>query len=440
MQPTMTTIFTEENPSTEPQPKELVEGTNSGDQESTQPSIVQESTSITSAATPERGSSTKTSESSGPLGNDSPTTKQQRLAAQQQSSLLNDSSAPTNKSLSDSNNILWDPVAATEAAASYQSSSSSSSKRKMDCNRTTLYIALAIVLLSVTIGLLASSLKKVPSTEMGVEYDIYTKQLEDATKSGGLFLGPPGFRFVKFPSTFITVNLNDRTCVSNDGLLVEFSVTFEYRMTEDNVLPAIIKYRDFSKWASMVESAGLSAIHHSCSDFTVSEFQGKRAVIQSTMEKNLRRKLEGDAETGEEGVHALAISLQLRFVELPEEYNTAVAEKQAAEEDIELARAQRLQETTKANTELLKAKEESRKILDTAENEADVLLTEAELAAEETLYNFQKEAEAIVEVKTKLNLTTEGVLAYLSNRLLSEATTLRVTTGEPAKLGRSDEL
>jgi len=45
-----------------------------------------------------------------------------------------------------------------------------------------------------------------------------------------------------------------------------------------------------------------------------------------------------------------------------------------------------------------------------------------------------------VEVKTKLNLTTEGVLAYLSNRLLSEATTLRVTTGEPAKLGRSDEL
>eukprot|EP00581_Thalassiosira_minuscula_P026922 CAMPEP_0184414322 /NCGR_PEP_ID=MMETSP0738-20130409/7924_1 /TAXON_ID=385413 /ORGANISM="Thalassiosira miniscula, Strain CCMP1093" /LENGTH=436 /DNA_ID=CAMNT_0026773299 /DNA_START=48 /DNA_END=1358 /DNA_ORIENTATION=+ len=436
----MTTIFTEENPSTEPQPKELVEGTNSGDQESTQPSIVQESPSITSVATPERGSSTKTSESSGPLGNDSPTTKQQRLAAQQQSSLLNDSSAPTNKSLSDSNNILWDPVAATEAAASYQSSSSSSSKRKMDCNRTTLYIALAIVLLSVTIGLLASSLKKVPSTEMGVEYDIYTKQLEDATKSGGLFLGPPGFRFVKFPSTFITVNLNDRTCVSNDGLLVEFSVTFEYRMTEDNVLPAIIKYRDFSKWASMVESAGLSAIHHSCSDFTVSEFQGKRAVIQSTMEKNLRRKLEGDAETGEEGVHALAISLQLRFVELPEEYNTAVAEKQAAEEDIELARAQRLQETTKANTELLKAKEESRKILDTAENEADVLLTEAELAAEETLYNFQKEAEAIVEVKTKLNLTTEGVLAYLSNRLLSEATTLRVTTGEPAKLGRSDEL
>jgi prohibitin 2 len=61
-------------------------------------------------------------------------------------------------------------------------------------------------------------------------YTLYTfLQLEDATKSGGLFLGPPGFHFIKFPSTFITVDVNNRKCVSNDGLLVEFSVTFQVR-------------------------------------------------------------------------------------------------------------------------------------------------------------------------------------------------------------------
>ena len=70
---------------------------------------------------------------------------------------------------------------------------------------------------------------KVPSTEMGVQYNVHKKQLEDATKSGGLFVGPPGYRFIKFPSTFITVDLKDRTCVSNDGLLVTFSVTFQVR-------------------------------------------------------------------------------------------------------------------------------------------------------------------------------------------------------------------
>ncbi|KAL7537554.1 hypothetical protein ACHAXR_010242 [Thalassiosira sp. AJA248-18] len=302
------------------------------------------------------------------------------------------------------------------------------------------YCALAFVIACVIIGLLAASLKKVPSTEMGVQYNIHKKQLEDATKSGGLFVGPPGFRFIKFPSTFITVDLNDRTCVSNDGLLVVFSVTFQYQMTAANVYSAIIKYRNYHKWASMVEQAGISAIHHSCAEFMVTEFQNKRGVIQLSMEDNLKLKLQGNEATGEEGVNAVAVSLQLTYVGLPVEYSNAVAEKQAAEEDISLAIAQRRQETTKANTELLKAKEEARKIKDTANNEAEVLLTEARLKAEETLYSFEKEAQALVEVKETLNLTSEGVLAYLSNRLLSEATNLKVITGEPAKLSRKDEL
>lgn len=361
-----------------------------------------------------------------------------------------------------------------------------------------LLAAFAFVCVIVSMGLLIASLKKVPSTEMGIQYNIHKKQLEDAIKSGGLFIGPPGFKFIKFPSTFITVNFRDRTCVSNDGLLITFSVMFQYQMTASNLYPAIIKYRNFDKWASIVEQAGLSSIHHSCAEFMVTEFQNKRGVIQSSMLDNLKLKLEGNETSGEDGVNAVAVSLQLTYVHLPEQYNTAVAEKQAAEEDIALAIAQRKQETTKANTELLMAKEESRKIEDTAKNEAEVLLTETKLKAiaetqaakedialakaqrnqettkanteflkakeeakkiedtanneaevlliesnlkaEETLYSFQKEAEALVEVKEKLNLTTEGVLAYLSNILLSGATNLKVTTGEPAKLSRKNEL
>lgn len=211
-------------------------------------------------------------------------------------------------------------------------------------------------------------------------------------------------------------------------------------MTTANVLPAILAYRNYDKWASTVEQAGLSAIHHSCAEFSVSEFQNKRGGIQSAIMDNLRLKLEGDETTGEQGVNAVAVSLQLTYIHLPEEYNAAVAEKQKAEEDIALAIAQRKQETTKANTNMLKAKEEARKIKDTANNEAEVLLTEARLKAEETLYSFQKESDALVEVKSKLNLTTEGVLAYLSNSMLAEADKLKVTMGEPSRLSRRDEL
>lgn len=97
-------------------------------------------------------------------------------------------------------------------------------------------------------------------------------------------------------------------------------------------------------------------------------------------------------------------------------------------------------ETTSANTKLLQAREEARKIEDTANIEAEVLLTEARLKAEETLYSFQKEAEALVEVKKQLNLTTEGLLAYLSNVLLSETPNLTVSAIEPARLSQREEL
>ena len=191
----------------------------------------------------------------------------------------------------------------------------------------------------------------------------------------------------------------------------------------------------------VVEAAGRSAIQHTCSDFTIASFQNQRGTIQSRMLENLRLKLEGDpSDEQDNGVYAVAISVQLRFLQLPAEYQNAVAEKQSAEEDIVLARNQRRQETTKATTELLAAQEEARKILETATTEAEILITEAKLKAEETLFAFEQEASSIVKAKSSLNLTTEGVLAYTENMLIAQTKKLRVSAGEPAKLSRKDEL
>jgi regulator of protease activity HflC (stomatin/prohibitin superfamily) len=296
------------------------------------------------------------------------------------------------------------------------------------------------VLVLTGIVLLITSLRKLESTEYGVEYNTHSKQLEDASKSGGLFTGPPGFKFIKFPSTFITVD-QQATCVSKDGLRVDFQLSFQYQLVKEYIINAILKYRNFDKWATLVEAAGSSAVQHACSQYIISDFQYKRGEIQRQIELDLQLKLEGDPEVKDDyGVYARMISVQLRNVDLPFEYRDAVSAKQSAQEDISLAQNQRRQELTKANTALLAAKEEARKILDTARNEAEVLLTEATLKAEETTFAFGKEAETIIDVKTNLNLTTEGVLAYLANELLGSTPYLKVTTGEPARLARSDEL
>lgn len=285
-----------------------------------------------------------------------------------------------------------------------------------------------------------TALNKLESTEYGVEYTKWSKQLDDAAQMGGLHSGPPGFEFIKFPSTFITETLPQDICLSQDGLRVAYDVTFQYQVLEENLLPVILKYRDFNKWTQVVSMAGASAVQHSCSEFNISNFQNQRGIIQTRMEENLRWKLEGDENTNDPGVYALVVSLQLQNVDLPSQYSEAVAQKQAAAEDIALSRNQRLQEITKATTLLLSANQEASKINNTAYVNSEVILTEAMLKAEETLHAFQNEADVLVSAKDSYNLTTDGVLAFMANRLYAEVPKLKVSAGEPARLSRKDEL
>jgi len=301
--------------------------------------------------------------------------------------------------------------------------------------------SLCCIAVIISIVLVAVSLKKLQSTEYGLEYDKWAKTLDDAAKTGGLHAGPPGYYFVKFPSTQISADIAD-TCVSRDGLRVQIDVTFQYQMTAEYITQVVEKYRDFKSWATMVEATGNSAIQHTCSEYNVTDFQSLRNVIQDSMLDNMRIKLEGSVDEGitDDGVYALATSLQLRNIELPQEYKTAVSDKQRAEEDINLAKNQRTQESTKANTELLAAQEEARKILDKANNDAKVALTLAELKAQETAFAFEKEKEVLLQAKADFKLGPNGILAYMTNQLYAKKRNLDVVMGEPAKISRKNDL
>jgi len=161
------------------------------------------------------------------------------------------------------------------------------------------------------------------------------------------------------------------------------------------------------------------------------------------MFEELKMKLEGTNGTNVEshnGVYARAVSLQLKNLMLPTEYIDAVSDKQSVKEDIALAKNQRNQELTKANTELFAVQAETKKILDNALNDVNVTLTAADLTAAQTMFTFAEETETIQQAKEVFNLDTNGVLSYMANQLYAEAPTLRASIREPAKVSRRDEL
>lgn len=297
-----------------------------------------------------------------------------------------------------------------------------------------------VISVIVALALIIASLRKVSSTQFGVEYNVWTKKLESVSKAGGLFLGPVGYRFVKFTSTQINADFSD-TCVSNDGLRVVVDVSYQYRLDKGSIIEVILKYREFEKWNQVVNASANSAIQHSCSVWNVTDFQSNRALVQETMFENLQKKIEGDMnDDSSRGVYAIASSLQLTNVDLPIQYQEAVEQKQRASEDILLAKTERIQNKTKADTEFKAAEKQYEIIIDRALNEGNITLIVADYYAQHTLYRFEKESEVLSQAQEFLSLSTNGVLSYMANKLFATVPLLTVRTGEPARISRKNQL
>ena len=298
----------------------------------------------------------------------------------------------------------------------------------------------ALVSIIVAVFLICFSLKKVSSTQYGVEYSVWSKKLESMPKTAGLHLGPVGYRFIKFPSTQINADFSD-SCVSNDGIRVTVEASYQFRLDTEKIMEVILNYRDFNRWSEVVNIAGSSAIQHSCSAFNITDFQSKRVVVQDLMFENLRTKLEGDVNAEFSlGTYALAISLQLKFVSLPANYTQAIEQRQSSEEDISLARNERILERTKAQTEKKVAEKKATILLARAYNEGNITLIVANYHAQHTLFAFEKELQVLSQAKDFLSLSTDGILSYMANKLYATTPYLNVRAGVPARISRKNQL
>jgi len=306
------------------------------------------------------------------------------------------------------------------------------------------FASFGIAVLVTIIVLIATSLHRLESDEYGIKYNTLTKSLSENLSEEGLHSGPPGFRFIKFKSTYSTIEipydmgLEEYNCVSKDGLLVKIELSFQYLPDKTKLTQIVQEYRDSERYRAAIIPAGVSAVNHGCGQFNIQSFQGERGRVSETMFQFLKQKLEGTNTTT--GMHALAIDVQLKNVELPSRYENAVRAKQAAEEDIELATNQRKQLMTQAQTKLKSAEEAQKKTLDEAHNNADIAVQQALYDANTTRVYYDTESEIYKSIQEQLELSQEGFLAYLSNRALENTNDLRVSLTEPAKTSYKQEL
>ncbi|GAQ85742.1 hypothetical protein KFL_002520010, partial [Klebsormidium nitens] len=235
-----------------------------------------------------------------------------------------------------------------------------------------------------------------------------------------------------FPSVYQSRNTYVR-CVSNDGLQLGLGITYQFLVNSTDLHTVALQYHDYGKYLLVLDSAAEASCHWACSQFQIGDFQALRAVVQNTTHDRLQFNVQP--------LHAIILDVQLRNVTYPPDWSNAVALKEQASYDITLASQERQQAISKANGDLLLANQNATITIQIAQTQANVMQAQADYQGQALLTQFKTEADKAAQIQQTLNLTTEGLLAYLANRAVgTSAGKLDVAMDAPAQISYSTEL
>ncbi|CAG2187807.1 unnamed protein product [Mytilus edulis] len=268
------------------------------------------------------------------------------------------------------------------------------------CSSKCIIVTVVVLVVIITvITLVATSLKKLDSNEIGIKYDTIRKKLIDSTEREGLHMGPPGFEFIIFPSVYTSLTFNH----------------LEYKVRSDKLKDIILEFRDKDGYTKILRYEGESSIHESCSYFNTSQFQAERANFQEKVKEQIIVRYKN--------LNAEIVDLQVNNIARPTEYESAIRNKERAREDIRVANHERPRLLTEAETHKREAETHAKIIIDMADSHARVLANRAKTEAHAIIDQYEKETKAykkIVEA-SGLGFTIDGFISYIGVRVIADA-------------------
>ncbi|XP_053385379.1 uncharacterized protein LOC123539069 [Mercenaria mercenaria] len=276
-------------------------------------------------------------------------------------------------------------------------------------------LVFAVIIVVMIIVLVATSLKKLSSDQIGLAYDTINKDLDKEAKTEGLHNGPPGFEFIIFPSVYKTLTFDNLRCLNADGVIITLDVTYQYKAKAQKLYDIVMNFKDYDGYKTVLQYTGESALHEACSYFNTSQFQAERGAFQEKVRDKIVEKYEV--------LYCDITDLQVSNIARPSEYESAIRSKERAREDIQVAFNERPRLITEAETEKREANTTAQIILDKANSDARILKARAEAEAEGIIQQYEKESEAYQQILSSsgLGFTVEGFISYMGVRVISSA-------------------
>jgi regulator of protease activity HflC (stomatin/prohibitin superfamily) len=251
----------------------------------------------------------------------------------------------------------------------------------------------------------------------GVKLNWMTQQLEEPvhTETGVKFVGL-GNWLVEFPSSYQTMYfVNDKRGLqaepegidklfwpvikgpirarSADGLEMSVSMSFQWKLADSNLVGLYEILGDDLYKDEFVRFAK-GAVIHACSFFAAEQYFSSRENITTKMMTIV-------SEAFQKPNRGLAIEikgLQLREVDLPDEYDMEIAETQEQMQEYFVAEAERAQLIVKKEAEVSVAQERVKEQVANAEAIAEQIRLQNNAAIEQILLIQRKQADANAEL------------------------------------------
>lgn len=210
-------------------------------------------------------------------------------------------------------------------------------------------------------------------------------------------------------------------CYTSDGLQITIDVDIQYQYIRDDIIANIwYKFDNEKNYVDFFSNLIYGSIFTTCANYKSEEYYTQRSTIETNMFENVLEVVRGSNIGLQIGF------LQLKDIVFPPIFSETIFHKQMLTQQIQTQLNNRTSQLIAANTTFIQALQKEKIIIINANNQANVVLNQAQINADVIKYQWNQKAAIYSNIKHGLGMDQYEFIDYMRTEVirLSKAPTI----------------
>lgn len=289
--------------------------------------------------------------------------------------------------------------------------------RSNNCCRRATYWTLGIIFILGTVLLMIVLLslcvnQKVEQDEYAVFINGFTTDVRGVFTQG-TYTSDVGDTIVRFKRTFQLLEYDPLECMSYDQLILSLTISLQFQYAESAIMPIILMQFDTEdNFKNFLIGKIADSIISTCGNYTAEDYYSIRGSIETTMYNSVI------SQVNMLNIGLDIIFLQLKNIDFPDDFATAITTKQLIEQQTVTQLNSRTSQLITANTTYLSSLQTANIILISANNTAEINIQQAHINEQIIINQWAQRAIAYNSIKQNLGLNASSLINYLEYEII----------------------